>query len=59
MSAMRPISTKNGEPVKRRRANRNNFSNRFPQIVAASDIATGALVARPPTLDDDATASIS
>ena len=35
MSAMRPIATKNGEPLKRRRANRNNFSNRFPQIVAA------------------------
>jgi hypothetical protein len=35
MSAMRPIATKNGEPLKRRRANGNNFSNRFPQIVAA------------------------
>ena len=35
MSAMPPIATKNGEPLKRRRANRNNFPNRFPQIVAA------------------------
>jgi hypothetical protein len=35
MSAMPPIATKNGEPLKRRRANGNNFSNRFPQIVAA------------------------
>ena len=36
MSAMPPIATKNGEPLKAtRRANRNNFSNRFPQIVAA------------------------
>jgi hypothetical protein len=34
-SAMPPIATKNGEPLKRRRANGNNFSNRFPQIVAA------------------------
>jgi hypothetical protein len=32
---MPPIATKNGEPLKRRRANGNNFSNRFPQIVAA------------------------
>jgi hypothetical protein len=38
MSAMRPIATKNGEPLKRRRANRNNFSNRFPQIVAARTV---------------------
>ena len=35
MSAMPPIATKNGEPLKRRRANGNNFSNRFAQIVAA------------------------
>jgi bifunctional non-homologous end joining protein LigD len=35
MSAMPPIATKNGGPLKRRRANGNNFSNRFPQIVAA------------------------
>jgi hypothetical protein len=35
---MRPIATKNGEPLKRRRANRNNFSNRFPQIVAARTV---------------------
>ena len=35
MSAMPPIATKNGELLKRRRANGNNFSNRFPQIVAA------------------------
>ena len=35
MSAMPPIATKNGEPQKRRRANGNNFSTRFPQIVAA------------------------
>jgi bifunctional non-homologous end joining protein LigD len=32
---MPPIATKNGEPRKRRRANGYNFSNRFPQIVAA------------------------
>jgi ATP-dependent DNA ligase len=32
---MPPIATKNGEPLKRRRASGNNFSNRFPQIVAA------------------------
>ena len=32
---MPPIATKNGEPLKRRRANGNNFSNRFPQIVTA------------------------
>jgi hypothetical protein len=32
---MTPIATKNGEPLKRRRANGNNFPNRFPQIVAA------------------------
>jgi hypothetical protein len=31
MSAMPPIATKNGEPLKRRRANGYNFSNRFPQ----------------------------
>jgi hypothetical protein len=30
-----PIATKNGEPLKRRRANRNNFSNRLPPVVAA------------------------
>jgi hypothetical protein len=31
-----PIATKNGEPLKRREGrNGNNFSNRFPQIVAA------------------------
>jgi hypothetical protein len=30
-SAMPPIATKNGEPLKRRRANGYNFSNRFPQ----------------------------
>jgi len=35
MSAMPPIVTKNGEPLKRRRANGNNFSHRFPQIVTA------------------------
>ena len=35
VSAVPPIATKNGEPLKRRRANGNNFSNRFPQIVAA------------------------
>ena len=34
-SAIPPIATKNGEPLERRRANGNNFSNRFPQIVAA------------------------
>jgi hypothetical protein len=27
MSAMRPIAAKNGEPLKRRRANGNNFSS--------------------------------
>jgi ATP-dependent DNA ligase len=32
---MPPIATKNGEPLKRRRANGNNFPNRLPQIVAA------------------------
>jgi len=32
---MLPIATKNGEPLKRRRTNGNNFSHRFPQIVAA------------------------
>jgi hypothetical protein len=35
MSVMPPIATENGEALKRRRANGNNFSNRFPQIVAA------------------------
>jgi hypothetical protein len=35
MSAIPPIATKNGEPLKRRRTNGNNFSNRFSQIVAA------------------------
>ena len=35
MSALPPIATKNGEPLKRRRANGNDFSRRFPQIVAA------------------------
>ena len=30
-----PDRYRNGEPLKRRRANGNNFSNRFPQIVAA------------------------
>ena len=32
---MPPIATENGEPLRRRRANGNNLSNRFPQIVAA------------------------
>jgi hypothetical protein len=38
---MPPIATKNGEPQKRRRANGNNFSNRFPQIVAALTVLSG------------------
>jgi len=35
---MPPITIKNGEPLKRRRANGNNFSHRFPQIVAARTV---------------------
>jgi hypothetical protein len=41
---MPPIATKNGEPLKRRRAKGNNFSHRFPQIVTAPDNAPGALM---------------
>ena len=45
MSAMPPIATKNGEPLTRRRANGNNFSNRFPQIVAALGVPLGRRLA--------------
>jgi len=48
MSAIPPIATKNGEPLKRRRANGNNFSNRFPQIVAALTVLP--VRSRPPII---------
>jgi hypothetical protein len=48
MSAIPPIATKNGEPLKRRRPNGNNFSNRFPQIVAALTVLP--VRSRPPII---------
>ena len=47
MSAMPPIATKNGEPLK---AMKGQWQYRFPQIVAALTTLPIALVARPPII---------